>query len=71
MRTEKKVITAATRSSPECRASESNPRLPVTIPITSLIPVKKIAANTESPATFCFSLVIVNNTKYEYIEYVT
>jgi hypothetical protein len=54
----KKVITAAIRSNPEWRASDSNPRLPVKSPIISLNPVKKIAANTDIPATRFFSLII-------------
>lgn len=52
--TEKKVITAATRSNPEWRASDRRPRLPVRIPIMNLNDVRKIAAKTDKPATLFF-----------------
>src|SRR3954462_10686696 len=54
-RTEKNVRTDATRSSPECAASERIPRLPVVNPTTSLRLVITTAARTELPAAERFS----------------
>src|SRR6266496_5383674 len=55
MRTEKKVMMAATRSSKECSASERMPRLPLKNPTTNLKTVMTIATNTLLRATLCFS----------------
>jgi hypothetical protein len=54
-RTEKNVRTAATRSSPECAASDRIPKLPVVIPTTIFSPVITTAAQTDVPAAERFS----------------
>src|SRR5579884_2091764 len=54
-RTEKRVMTAATRSRPECAASERIPKLPVEMPTSNLRAVMPTAAATEFPATARFS----------------
>src|SRR5439155_14007934 len=54
-RTAKKVTAAATRSRPECAASERMPRLPLSTPTTILTAVRKIAATTDDAATRVFS----------------
>src|SRR5207247_3962650 len=48
--TAKKVRSAATRSVPECAASESRPRLWEGIPAASLIAISAQAASTETSA---------------------
>src|SRR5436305_1680102 len=48
--TAKNVRSAATRSVPECAASESRPRLPVARPVPSLSPISARAARTETSA---------------------
>src|SRR5580693_5935074 len=53
--TERNVTIAATRSSPECAASDKMPRLPVVTPTTIFSVVMAIAASTELPATARFS----------------
>src|ERR1700730_8597518 len=53
--TEKNVMIAGNRSSPECAASERMPKLPVVNPTTILRVVIAIAARTEWPATERFS----------------
>ena len=57
--TEKKVMTAAIRSRPECAASDRMPKLPVVTPTTILSRVMTIAARTELPATERFSACMV------------
>jgi hypothetical protein len=54
-RTAKYVTTAATRSSPECAASASSPKLSVVRPTSSLPPVSTTAAPTDVSATHRFS----------------
>ena len=49
------VIAAATKSSPECSASESMPRLPVAIPTAPLKAVSITAAQSDQNATPDFS----------------
>ena len=51
----KEVMAAATRSSPECAASESIPRLPVVVPTRAFRKVTARAAKTEFKATAFFS----------------
>ena len=51
------VIAAASRSSAECRASESMPKLPVSNPTRSLNAVSAVAATTESAAAKFFSSI--------------
>ena len=46
---------AAIRSRPECKASESMPKLPVVTPTTIFRVVMARAARTECPATERFS----------------
>ncbi len=48
--TAKKVRSAATRSVPECAASEIRPRLPVARPVPSFRPISAVAASTEKRA---------------------
>src|SRR3954465_10533002 len=54
-RTEKNVRTAATKSRPECAASDRIPRLPVETPTTIFKLVITTAAQTEVPAAERFS----------------
>src|SRR5271157_4566392 len=54
-RTEIYVTTAATRSKPECMASEMIPKLLVKRPTVSFIAINRTAATTEVKATVCFS----------------
>ena len=44
------VRSAATRSVPECTASEMSPRLPLARPVVSLSPMSAQAAPTETSA---------------------
>ena len=46
----KYVSNAATRSVPECSASETRPRLPLARPVTSLIAISAVAAPTDTSA---------------------
>ncbi len=48
--TAKNVSNAATRSVPECTASETRPRLPLARPVVSLSPMSAQAAATETSA---------------------
>ena len=49
-RRRRRVRSAATRSVPECAASEKSPRLPVARPVTSLTAIRTAAATTETSA---------------------
>src|SRR3954452_10007177 len=49
----KNVSSAATRSVPECIASATRPRLPVSRPVTSLRTTRTAAAKTDSSAVRC------------------
>src|SRR3954464_8573174 len=49
----KNVSSAATRSVPECIASATRPRLPVSRPVTSLRTTRTPAAKTDSSAVRC------------------
>src|ERR1035437_4831377 len=59
MRTAMYVISAATRSSPECAASARMPRLPVNSPTTIFIAVSPTAASRELSAAERFSVASV------------
>jgi hypothetical protein len=48
--TAKSVSSAATRSVPECSASETSPRLPVARPVASLMATRAAAATTDTSA---------------------
>src|ERR1700747_3563900 len=55
MRTERKVMMAASKSKPECRASESTPRLPVRTTRKAFSETKSVAEPTLRSAARFFS----------------
>src|SRR6478736_605650 len=61
-RTESSVTKAATRSRPECAASDRMPRLSVEMPTISLRTVIPSAASSELSATLRFSFCILSST---------
>src|SRR5438270_12400396 len=62
-RTESSVTSAATKSRPECAASERMPRLSVEMPTNSLRTVIPSAASRELSATLRFSFCMLSSTE--------
>src|SRR5919197_1686336 len=61
--TAKKVSSAATRSVPECTASETRPRLCEARPAPSLTPIRAVAASTETSAVRRCGLTTASETE--------